>query len=258
MNCLLVIPHFRHLDRLETFLPTLAGNLSADFSVRVSDDGSGGDTARSLEKLMEAQPSRAGHAKFLPPLIAPANKGKGHAVYAGWRSGGDSDWLAFVDADGAVPAREIQRAWDHLAHSGQPPDVLIGSRVAMLGRDVRRTHYRHYSGRVFATIASIVSGLHVYDSQCGLKFIRAQAFQKIEPFVKAQRFSFDMELLMFAAASGSRIEEFPIDWSDVPGGKVSVARDSLPMLLELFRARLNARNYQHSHARSSSAVRTAG
>ncbi len=249
MNCLLVIPHFRHLDRLATFLPQLAEHLSAGFSVLVSDDGSGNPTEQDLASLIEAQRARPLKAKILPPLTAPANRGKGHAVYAGWRSTAAHDWLAFVDADGAVSAAEVNRAWEHLLQTPCPPDVLIGSRIAMLGRDVRRSPYRHYSGRIFATLASLVSGLPVYDSQCGLKFIRAAAFQKIEPFVKARRFSFDMELLMFAAASGCSIEEFPIDWRDVPGGKVSVARDSLPMILELLRARKNVRDYRLSHTR---------
>ena len=237
MDCLLVIPHFRHLGRLANFLPTLAERLPAAFSVLVSDDGSGGATARELADLLARLP--ASPAKFLPPLVAPVNRGKGCAVYAGWRSATDQDWLAFVDADGAVSAREILRAWEHLERSEPAPDLLIGSRVAMLGRDVRRSHRRHYSGRVFATIASVVSGLPVYDSQCGLKFIRAAAFRRLEPFIRAGRFAFDMELLMLASAQGQRLEEFPIDWRDVPGGKVSVARDALPMVLELLRARRN-------------------
>jgi len=239
MDCLLVIPHFQHLDHLRIFLPTLADGLDEKISVLVSDDGSGAETARDLEAFLTSERSRTGRQNLLPPLVNPVNRGKGHAVYAGWRSATDQEWLAFVDADGAVSAAEANRAWAHLLESKPAADVLIGSRVAKLGRKVERTFFRHLSGRVFATIASTVSGITVYDSQCGLKFIRAAAFRRIEPFVKADRFSFDMELLMLAAASGCRIEEFPIDWHHVPGGKVSVLRHSLPMLAELLRARRN-------------------
>lgn len=262
MNCLLVVPHFQHLEHFREFLPTLDDELDNDISILVSDDGSGVKVAAELQRLSEAEQARTASGprrnKLLQPLLTARNRGKGHAVYAGWRTGAGYEWLAFVDADGAVPVREINRAWEHLKSAGNSTDVLIASRVAKLGRNVERTLYRHVSGRVFATIASFLSGLQVYDSQCGLKFIRASAFQKIAPFVTTERFSFDMELLMFAAASGSRIEEFPIDWRHVSGGKVSVARDSIPMLLELLRARKNVRRFQSSYRHQLAGTRTHG
>jgi glycosyltransferase involved in cell wall biosynthesis len=246
MNCLLVIPHFKHLDQFGAFLPALVDELAADISILVSDDGSGPETAAALAQLIAAQRSRTGASlsRLQPPLIATENHGKGHAVYAGWKTATSHKWLAFVDADGAVSVQEINRAWAKLRDRDNAPDVLIASRVAKLGRTVERSFYRHLSGRVFATIASLVSGLTVYDSQCGLKFIRRAAFEKIAPFAKADRFAFDMELLMLAAESGCRIEEFPIDWCHMPGGKVSVFRDSIPMLLELFRARRSVAAYR--------------
>jgi dolichyl-phosphate beta-glucosyltransferase len=246
MNCLLVIPHFKHLGQFGKFLPSLVDELAPDISILVSDDGSGPETAAALNQLITAQRSRTGASpsRLQPPLIAAGNSGKGHAVYAGWKTATAHKWLAFVDADGAVPVGEINRAWARLRDRDNDPDVLIASRVAKLGRTVERSFYRHVSGRVFATIASLVSGLTVYDSQCGLKFIRRPAFEKIAPFAKSERFAFDMELLMLAAASGCRIEEFPIDWTHMPGGKVSVLRDSIPMLLELLRARRSVESFR--------------
>jgi glycosyltransferase involved in cell wall biosynthesis len=258
MNCLLVVPHFQHLEHLREFLPTLVDGLDGEISILVSDDGSGTESARSLERLIDSERSRTGAKpdRLRPPLLTSRNRGKGHAVYAGWRTATDCEWLAFVDADGAVTVREINRAWAHLTRAENASDVLIGSRVAKLGRNVERTLYRHVSGRIFATIATLLSGLHVYDSQCGLKFIRASVFQEIAPFITAERFSFDMELLMLAAAAGHRIEEFPIDWRHVSGGKVSVLRDSLPMLLELLGAKQNVRKYQRLHPHSLHGART--
>jgi glycosyltransferase involved in cell wall biosynthesis len=247
VNCLLVIPHYKHLGQFRAFLPTLVGQLADDIAILVSDDGSGEETTTALAGEIYAARAQPGGERLRPPLLAPVNRGKGHAVYAGWKTATTEDWLAFVDADGAVSATEINRAWAHLRAAGDAPDVLIASRVAKLGRTVERSLYRHLSGRIFATIASLVSGLQVYDSQCGLKFIRREAFAKIAPYARAERFAFDMELLMLAAAAGCRIEEFPIDWRHMPGGKVSVARDSLPMLVELLRARRSVAAYR-AHA----------
>jgi len=259
MNCLLVIPHFQHLHHLSEFLPTLVDELDQEISILVSDDGSGTKTAQELTGLLDSERARSSRPeRLLTPLLTPRNRGKGHAVYAGWRAFGGYDWLAFVDADGAVSVSEINRAWAHLRHAGSQTDVLIGSRVAKLGRTVERTLYRHLAGRVFATIASLLSGLQVYDSQCGLKFIRTSSFGVIEPFAAANRFSFDMELLMLAAASGARIEEFPIDWRHVDGGKVSVARDAGPMLLELLEARKNVKQFARSYRQATAHPRTSG
>ena len=92
---------------------------------------------------------------------------------------------------------------------------------------------RHYLGRVFATVASLVLGLPVYDTQCGAKLFRAtRELREIlsEPFLS--RWIFDVEIIArFVQQHGSdrdqvqnRIYEFPLCvWRDVPGTKLKPA-----------------------------------
>lgn len=151
-----------------------------EFSILVSDDGSGAEEVNRLNALIKANQLSAPHTgpNLLDPLLHTPNTGKGGAVMRGWDCGGGFSFLAFADADGAVNAGEIMRASRYLQseHGGQ--DALFGSRVKMLGRSIQRTLIRHITGRVFATLVSLVSGLSSYDTQCGLKILTQPAFQR--------------------------------------------------------------------------------
>lgn len=108
---------------------------------------------------------------------------------------------------------------------------VLGARVRLLGRRIERRAVRHYAGRVFATAASLVLGLPVYDTQCGAKLFRGSALLRdcrAAPF--DSRWIFDVELLArFRALTGAdaegveaRVHELPLRrWRDVRGSKVT-------------------------------------
>jgi len=105
--------------------------------------------------------------------------------------------LCFVDGDGAVPASEVGRLIEELlADQSHRWDALFGSRVKRLGATVERRATRHYIGRVFATVVSVLTGIGIYDSQCGLKVIRRNAYAMVEKQLKETRFVFDVELTL--------------------------------------------------------------
>ena len=109
-------------------------------------------------------------------------------------------------------------------------EMVLGSRVQLLGRDIVRRPLRHYLGRVMATLISLALNLPVYDTQCGAKLFRRTAelpalFER--PFLT--RWLFDVEIIAryllavegSARAGGRRLYELPLDhWRDVADSKV--------------------------------------
>jgi hypothetical protein len=61
------------------------------------------------------------------------------------------------------------------------------------------------------------------------------------PSVACEGFAFDAELIAKAHRQGFSIVEVPITWSDKSNSKVSIARQTLPMLKCLLKTRAEAR-----------------
>jgi hypothetical protein len=104
-------------------------------------------------------------------------------------------------------------------------DVVIGARVKLLGREIHRRPLRHYLGRLFATMTSLVLGIAVYDTQCGAKIFRVNRATR-DTFARPFRSTwiFDVEVLArYVAITGSAagVYELPLRmWRDVPGSKM--------------------------------------
>ncbi|HWO43538.1 MAG TPA: glycosyltransferase [Candidatus Eisenbacteria bacterium] len=186
------------------------------------NDGSQDDTLRVLEQLRQLDPARFAIHNL------PQNVGKAEAVRAGISSGIEADtvYAGYWDADLATPLDALVDFYD-LLESRPDLDLVIGSRVRLLGRSIERSAVRHYLGRVFATAASLCLGLPVYDTQCGAKLMRAGSAKALfeEPFLT--RWLFDVEIIARmirdrgTTETARAIFEFPLfEWEDVAGSKV--------------------------------------
>ena len=229
-SILVTIPAYNEAERLPRFLDTLLPLLSgmkdlADVCVQVVDDGSRPEEKARCRAEIQRRESACPVLTFLE---LPQNVGKGGAILAGWRAVAHADFYVFVDSDGAVPASEVVRLLSEVLQRKEPVSIFA-SRVKMLGKSVRRSGVRHFTGRLFAFFVGCYINSSIYDSQCGLKILPGTHFKSINPFLAGNRFAFDVELLAAASAQGLKMEEAPIDWFDVPGSKVSLLRDALRM-----------------------------
>ena len=239
-----MIPAFNESDRIGPFLDDLGRQFKTvpAITVQVVDDGSDTAEAAAMADLIEMR--RPAMAWLLPIHRLPHNLGKGAAVRAGWDLAQEQTWLGFADADGATPAREVQRLIEHIR--SQPntsePTAVFASRILMLGRQVDRQARRHMVGRVFATLVSALLNIRAYDTQCGCKFVPTAAYREVRDGLQCDGFSFDVELLVALLDRSWDVREEPVDWSEIPGGKVRLLRDSWRMFRELLdiRARRGA------------------
>ncbi len=244
----LVVPCYNEEERLDRAELLRLARARLDLSLLFVDDGSTDGTATVLERLR-----REGDGRIAVHRLE-RNLGKAEAVRAGLRLAlqDGADVVGYADADLSTPVDELLRLVEIL--DARPVQVVLASRVRLLGRDIRREASRHYLGRIFATLASLTVRLPVYDTQCGAKLFRAGAALAgaLEaPF--RSRWIFDVELIARLVEGGRNaaplapdaFEEVPLlAWREVGGSKLrprAMIRAGLQLLALFWRSRWRGR-----------------
>jgi dolichyl-phosphate beta-glucosyltransferase len=208
------------------------------------NDGSTDNTLVVLQHLKADCPG------LVDVLDQTRNGGKAEAVRCGMLHAiaAGASITGFWDADLATPLSELPRLLNLLLT--QPSvEIVLGSRVRLLGRSILRKPVRHYSGRIFATIASLTLNLPVYDTQCGSKLFRVT--QELHEALAApfgSRWIFDVELLArflvlrqkqypeLGDPSLAVYEEPLRHWTDVDGSKLKTS-DAIKAFGEIWKIR---------------------
>jgi len=223
---ILVVPCYNEAARLQprAFLDFQASHPSV--RLLFVDDGSRDATFAILERIQAAAPASVGILRL------PSRQGKGEAVRRGILEGirDGAPLVGFWDADLATPLEAVDD-FLRLVEKRPEMEIVLGSRIKLMGRDIRRQAWRHYLGRVFATAVSLALELPVYDPQCGAKLFRvSEATTAVFKRPFRSRWIFDVEVLARylaqPAAPGEpprqdRIYELAVpQWHHVPGSKL--------------------------------------
>ncbi len=155
----------------------------------VVDDGSSdgtGDIAR-----------RAG----VRVLAFPENRGKGHALLAGFRALEGFDGVVTLDADGQHPP-EFVPAFIEAAERGA--DLVLGVRE----RSGEMPFIRRLANGVSSGWASWLAGQPVADSQCGFRLYRRRLLAQTP--ITPGRYEVESEVIVRAARLGFRLAQVPI------------------------------------------------
>ena len=190
MRTLIIVPCYNEAARLQ---PQVFLNFTKEHPhVRFLfiNDGSSDNTAGILTNLAHTNP------ECIIVCHLACNQGKAEAVRQGFIRGFAMapDIIGFLDADLASPLETILELETGI--SVESKDIAMAARVALLGRNIERNALRHYAGRVFATAASMILGLRVYDTQCGAKLFRVNdRLKKVFAAPFTVKWIFDVEIL---------------------------------------------------------------
>jgi glycosyltransferase involved in cell wall biosynthesis len=222
----IVVPCFNEAGRIDTFRFQEFAAACQGVDFLFINDGSTDGTLGVLERMHAVAPDRFRFVHF------SRNAGKAEAVRRGMLTAlaERPRYVGFWDADLATPLDEIPRFCRVLDE--QPSvELVIGTRLPLLGHAIERRPVRRLLGRLFANVASLALGTGIYDTQCGAKLFRASAacgqlFD--EPFLT--RWVFDVEIFARLSigrgqTSGAHLQqvvyEYPLhSWQDVAGSKL--------------------------------------
>jgi glycosyltransferase involved in cell wall biosynthesis len=174
------------------------------------------------------------------------HRGKAAAVRAGVEAARGAA-IVFTDADLSTPIEYVDAARRLMLTDW---DLVIGSREGTGARRVDEPFYRHFMGRMFNYLVQALLVRGIRDTQCGFKAFRFDVARDL--FGRSQLYrgdgdevrgplvtGFDVELLFLARKFGYRLYQLPVTWHHVDGSKVRPGLDSLLMVRDIVRVRLN-------------------
>lgn len=235
-----IVPAFNEERRLPPTLIDMIDYLDTmklSYEIIVVDDGSNDLTAQVVRKFERVRSQ-------VRLIQLPKNTGKGHAVRVGVLNS-HGDRVLFADADGATLFTELSKLQKSLDTGA---DIAIGSR-ALQDNETKVTTVMHRKvlGRMFNFFVNRIVLPGVADTQCGFKLFKRNIAQFVFKHQRADRFSFDVEVLYIAQRIEAKIAEIPVNWTNVPGSKVNLIRDALKMFRDILKFRLRHRSIRRQN-----------
>jgi dolichyl-phosphate beta-glucosyltransferase len=236
-----VIPCFNETERLGKMLDEsidyLERQYRGKYEILIVDDGSSDGTGKyAIGKAREFK--LAPHVLRVVQLAQ--NRGKGGAVTHGLLHS-RGKYALFADADGATKFSDVGGLISFLQSLPKDvPGVALGSRAHMVNTDavVKRSFVRNFLMYGLHTLVYIFGIRDVQDTQCGFKMFNFAAVKQIFPHMHTERWIFDVEVLLLAELQDIRMKELPVNWQEIDGSKVNLAKDSIDMAIDLVVTRL--------------------
>ncbi|KAI9746729.1 MAG: dolichyl-phosphate beta-glucosyltransferase [Claussenomyces sp. TS43310] len=239
------------------------------YEILLVNDGS---TDKTVDVALRIAQKRELH-DVLRVVTLKDNRGKGGAVTHGFRHV-RGQYAIFADADGASRFSDLGKLVKGCedVNDGPGRGVAVGSRAHMVGSEavIKRSALRNALMHGFHLLLRLLTPpatSRIKDTQCGFKLFSRASLPHIIPYMHAEGWIFDVEMLMLAESAppppdaappsnprssrepnaaqpnkvgpGIRVAEVPIGWQEVGGSKLNVMWDSLGMAWGLALLRLS-------------------
>ena len=228
----IVIPAYNEEKRIGKTLEEITGYLKTkDYKseIIIIIDGST-DSTREVIRKFEKIDYR------IKTTENEISKGKGYSVRRGMLET-KGKFALFTDADLSTPIREVEKLIQWL---GKGYDVAIGSRGLKDSQvEIHQSLLRESMGKIFNKIMGLIVFTGFKDTQCGFKCFKRHVVNKVFRKQEISGFAFDVEIILIAMQQGFRIKEVPVRWLNSPYSKVSIMKDPILMLYDLFRIKFN-------------------
>ncbi|MGE4283450.1 MAG: dolichyl-phosphate beta-glucosyltransferase [Clostridia bacterium] len=231
MDVSLIIPAYNEEKRIIGTMEHILEFMNRHFheyEVLVIDDGSTDNTVEVLKRY---------HDYPLRVFSQETNKGKGQAIKTGMLQA-KGKYVFFTDADLPYPLSGMIEAID--IFSKTEAHLVLGSRDLYKERpSAPYPLHRRLMSKAFSIFINGILGLRIADTQCGFKGFHQNAVKTIFPLVTINGFGFDFEMLYIAKKQGLKMELIAVDLSHSEGSKVNIVSDSLKMMANAFKVRIN-------------------
>lgn len=235
-----VVPCYNETQRLGKMLDECVEHLlktkPAAFEIIIVDDCSSDGTARyALEKASEL----GLEPHVLRVIRLERNRGKGGAVAHGMLHA-RGKYALFADADGATRFSDVDQLYTAIEAKNASSKIAIGSRAHMVNTDVvvKRSFIRNFLMYGLHTLVYVFGIRGVKDTQCGFKMYSQDASRRVFSHMHTERWIFDVETLLLAEIQDIPVCEVPVNWQEIDGSKVNLAKDSIDMAIDLVVMRL--------------------
>jgi glycosyltransferase involved in cell wall biosynthesis len=226
----IIIPAHNEAHRLPTTLARIMEFLDSQAysaEVLVVENASQDQTAEIAAQYAQRYPAIK--------LLKEDRAGKGLAVRRGMLEA--TGQVRFIcDADLSMPIEEVNK---FIPPQLEDFDIAIASREIPGSKRYNEPLYRHLIGRVFNFLVRSLTIPGLQDTQCGFKCFRGEVAADLFPLQTIDGWTFDVEILYIAQRRNLTIVEVPIQWYYFAGSRVRLVRDSINMLMDLFRIRRN-------------------
>ena len=201
VQAIVMLPTYNEKDNISKIIPAI---LAQDpyLNICVVDDNSPDGTGRIADELAEKYKGRI-------HVLHRTKKGRGSAGIDGFKYclKQDVDCIIEMDADFSHDPRDIPRMLKLITQF----DVIIGSRNAPGGKQVKCTPFHRFISFSANLFNSIVLCLNVKDNTGGFKCYRKSILRKINlDYIFSTEYSIGAELLFRLKQRNATMKEIPI------------------------------------------------